>query len=107
MGRAVNALSGGDLPADIEEPVAALEGVGSAVVVSLASRGLLPSRGPLRRVLAVEPSQPAMAAVVRERVSVLAARRGWDIDRVVLVQRLPRDELSGKIDYPRLQALVR
>jgi acyl-CoA synthetase (AMP-forming)/AMP-acid ligase II len=107
LGRAANALAGGDLPADVEEPVAALEGVGSAAVVALAGRGLLPSRCRLLRVLAVEPSQPAMAAVVRERVSVLAARRGWDIDQVVLVQQLPRDGLSGKIDYPCLRALVR
>jgi len=101
LGRAANAFAGGDMPADMEEPVAALEGVGSAAVVSL------PSRGRPRSALAVEPSKPAMAAIVRERVAALAARRGWDIDRVVIVPRLPRDGLSGKIDYPRLRALVR
>ncbi len=101
LGRAVNALAESETPADIEEPVAALEGVGSAAVVALASHG------GLLRTLAVEPSNPATAAIVHERVTALAARRGWDIDRVVVVSRLPRDRLSGKIDYPRLRALVR
>ena len=102
LGRASNALPGGVLPAEIEEPVAALGDVGGAAVVSLPG-----GDGP-RAMLAVEPASTAVASdAVRARVAALSSARGWHLDGVVVVRRLPRDGASGKVDYRRLRALVR
>jgi len=101
LGRAANAGVGGPFPAEVEEPVAALEDVRAAVLLSL------PGHGRTLSVLAVEPSTvPSTEATIRARVAALAAERCWGLDRIVIVRRLPRDRLSGKIDYRRLRALV-
>jgi acyl-CoA synthetase (AMP-forming)/AMP-acid ligase II len=100
LGRASTMLAGGVVPASVEEPVAALEDVEAAALVSV------PGRNGPRLVIAVEPAGDASPRVVRERVASMGSARGWGLDRVAVVRRLPRDARSGKIDYRRLRALV-
>ena len=100
LGRASAMLAGGVVPAVVEEPVAALDGVKAAALVSV------PDQSGPRLCVVVEPALDAIPLVVRERVASLASARGWRLDRVVIVRRLPRDPRSGKIDYRQLLALV-
>lgn len=99
MGRAVNVTRTGLFPAEIEEPAATLPGVAGAALVTV------PAGGDELAVLAVEPSTAA-DATVRSRVEALAGSLEAGLDRIVLVRHLPRDRLSGKVDYVRLRALV-
>lgn len=101
QGRTSNATETGVFPAEIEEPIEALAGVRAAALVSL------PGGDRPRAILAVEPSTAAKAETVRAQVTELASARGWGLDRVVVVSRLPRDASSGKVDYRRLRAGVR
>lgn len=99
LGRTSNALAG-LAPAEVEDPVARLEGVRAAVMVSV------PGGHGARLVLALEAADGVAAGVARARAAALAFDRGWDLDRVAVVHRLPRDATSGKIDYRRLRQLV-
>jgi acyl-CoA synthetase (AMP-forming)/AMP-acid ligase II len=100
LGRTANAAFGGLAPAEIEEPVTAVRGVGAAALVAIEG-----ASGP-RQVLAVEGDAFYSAATDRD-VSSLVAGSGWPIDRIAVLGRLPRDERSGtKVDYPRLRAML-
>jgi acyl-CoA synthetase (AMP-forming)/AMP-acid ligase II len=101
LGRASNMVAGGVTPAEIEQPVAALDEVQASAVVPVSRRD-----GP-RLVLAVQPAANAAAAAVQARVVTMASERGWTLDRVAVVRRMPRDARSGKVDYMRLRARVR
>ncbi|HEY6012735.1 MAG TPA: AMP-binding protein, partial [Candidatus Limnocylindrales bacterium] len=100
LGRASNMLAGGIAPAEIEEPVTALEEVEASALVPV------PGRDGPRLVLAVQPAVDVHATDLRARVASMVSERGWALDRVALVRRLPRDTRSGKVDYRRLRAMV-
>ena len=101
LGRASNVLAGGVAPAEVEQPVAAIEGVHAAALV------MLPGRDRPRPVLAVQPDADANPMAVRARIARLATERGWEIDVIAIVRRMPRDARTGKVDGRRLQALIR
>jgi len=101
LGRASNMLAGGVAPAEVEQSVAALEEVHASTLVSV------PGRDGPRLVLAVQPAANASPAAVQARVASMASDRGWGLDRIAVVRRLPRDARTGKIDYRRLPSLVR
>jgi acyl-CoA synthetase (AMP-forming)/AMP-acid ligase II len=101
LGRASNMLPGGVAPAEIEQPVTALEEVEASALVSV------PRRDGPRLVLAVQPAANAAATVVQARVASMVSERAWTLDRVAVVRRLPRDARSGKVDYVRLRAGIR
>jgi acyl-CoA synthetase (AMP-forming)/AMP-acid ligase II len=102
LGRASNGSAAGHYPAEIEEPTLALDEIGAAALVTLAG-----GAGP-RSVLVVEPASAASPIeLVRERVVTEARDRGWALDRVVVVRRLPRDTGSGKLDYSRIRTLTK
>jgi acyl-CoA synthetase (AMP-forming)/AMP-acid ligase II len=87
-------------PAEVEEPVMALPGVAAAALVEMGGAG-----GP-RHVLALEPSASYSSATWRDACA-LVTRRGWPIECVTVLRRLPRDARSGtKIDLPRLREMV-
>ena len=87
-------------PLEVEEPIAALPGIAAAAVVSVARAGQP------RALLAIEPADgtggPSAACAARS----FAQDRGWGIDSVVAIRRLPRDRASGKVDYRRLRTLM-
>ena len=101
LGRASNMLAGGVAPAELEQPVAALDGVQAAALMVLAGR-----HRP-RLVLAVQPDSDAAPVAVRARIARLATERGWEIDLIAILRRIPRDARTGKIDERRLRALIR
>ena len=101
LGRASNMLAGGMAPAEIEQPVTALEEVEASALVSV------PTRDGPGLVLAVQPTADAAATAVQARVAAMASERGWGLYRVAVVRRLPRDARSGKVDNVRLRAMVR
>lgn len=100
LGRTSNLVRGGVAPATVEDAVGALEDVAASVLVPI------PGPHGSRLVLAVQPVSPTSARAVQARVTTMASDRGWALDRVATVHRLPRDERTGKIDYRRLRSLV-
>ncbi|MBI3747252.1 MAG: AMP-binding protein [Chloroflexi bacterium] len=100
LGRASNMLAGGVAPAEIEEPVTALEEVAASALVSV------PSRDGQRLVLAVQPAVDGAGTDLQSRIASMLSERGWAVVRVAIVRRLPRDARSGKVDYGRLRAMV-
>jgi acyl-CoA synthetase (AMP-forming)/AMP-acid ligase II len=101
LGRTSNALPDGWAPAEVEEPTTELPGVRAAALVSM------PGRGNQRHVLAVEPAANSSATDVQARVASLARDRGWRLDRIAVVPRIPVDARSGKTDYLRLRTTIR
>jgi acyl-CoA synthetase (AMP-forming)/AMP-acid ligase II len=108
LGRGAHAVSvpGGTLfPAEVEPAVAALPWVAGAVLAAVET-----SEG-RRAALAVQPRRWGTRGERRAwegEVAALSTGRGWTMERMALVRRLPRDWRSGsKIDYPRLVRLLR
>lgn len=101
LGRCSNMLAGGVAPVEPEGSVAALQGVDAAALIVLRG-GTRP-----RLALAVQPDAGADPMAVRARIATLAADRGWNVDLVAILHRIPRDARTGKVDERQLRALIR
>ena len=99
LGRA-SSMGGGVVPATVEEPIAALADVDAAALVRI------PGPNRPRLVVAIQPARGSPPAAVRRQVMALVTKRGWQLDEVVVVRRLPRDARSGKVDDRRLRGML-
>ena len=93
-------VPGGRFPSEVEGVVAALPDVAAAALVSLPA--------PVRRfsVLVIEATTGSTGSAAMAATRAALDERGWRIDSVAVVSRIPSDCVSGKIDYRRLRALV-